>query len=420
MIDIITNLINKFNIYASQNQVIAGAISLWGLTVLSYFCRNIPLKIWKIVKKQTTTKLTLINTHQSYYLFLKWLIRNNYIKNVRSLKINNGKWGDDKEAIKSLGYGNHFFIYKIRPFSILLEQVKNTYSSMERDKITITIVGRSHKFFQHIFDEIKSDNELKNEININKYFKYWQKAPSQYKRDINSIFIKNDVKNEILNHIKRFIENEAWYRKNGIPYQTGILLYGPPGTGKTSLIKAIASNFNKDIYVLPASKLLKIEDAIMSLPNKSILVIEDIDTDISTLKRINTNNDVHHEGMKPINETKKPNEELNDFITAFSNIGDVLNAIDGLITCNGRILIGTTNHKEKLSKALLRDGRFDLKIKLDNIDLEIFQQFFKNYYPDFKVNENIKLRNNISPAKLQNLILKNLTNPKKVIKETSI
>ena len=43
---------------------------------------------------------------------------------------------------------------------------------------------------------------------------------------------------------------ESFYKEHSISYKRGYLLYGPPGTGKTSIIKAIASHFDYDIYII--------------------------------------------------------------------------------------------------------------------------------------------------------------------------
>lgn len=43
-----------------------------------------------------------------------------------------------------------------------------------------------------------------------------------------------------------------------------------------------------------------------------------------------------------------------------------MNALDGIRSVDGRILFMTTNHKEKLDPALLRPGRADVHVKLDN------------------------------------------------------
>lgn len=43
----------------------------------------------------------------------------------------------------------------------------------------------------------------------------------------------------------------------------------------------------------------------------------------------------------------------------------LLNALDGVRSQEGRILIMTTNHREKLDPALLRPGRADVHIELN-------------------------------------------------------
>jgi len=44
----------------------------------------------------------------------------------------------------------------------------------------------------------------------------------------------------------------------------------------------------------------------------------------------------------------------------------LLNALDGVRSQEGRILFMTTNHREKLDPALLRPGRADYHVLLDN------------------------------------------------------
>jgi ATP-dependent 26S proteasome regulatory subunit len=57
----------------------------------------------------------------------------------------------------------------------------------------------------------------------------------------------------------------------------------------------------------------------------------------------------------------------------------LLNALDGVRSQEGRILMMTTNHREKLDPALLRPGRADMA----TIEQ---QQAFANELPEFKIN----------------------------------
>jgi len=408
----INEIFTQFSNYSKLNPIIAGAISLWGLGVFSYFMRNIPKKLWNLFCKHTTTELTLLSSHDAYHSFLSWLKDNDYLKHARSFKITSGMYGSD-ESINSIGYGSHYFLYKLRPFRLHLEQ-QETRALNERDIITITILGRSYKFFNMIFDDITEKEKNINQLKIYKYKEsYWNSIPNQYKRKLNKIFINNSLKQDIMFFIEKFIKSESWYLQNGISYQTGILIYGPSGTGKSSLIKSLASHYNKPLYILPVSKLHSIEESFDLLPEHVIILIEDIDADSITHKR--TSDIKYDEKNSIVSTTKTPVVKNNTPKGINSNLSDILNSIDGVVSGHGRILIATTNYIDKLSLALIRNGRFDLKIELTYINYDITKQFFKNYFPEFDLPVKLKLKDKISPADIQQYILKNIDNPNKVL-----
>jgi chaperone BCS1 len=130
--------------------------------------------------------------------------------------------------------------------------------------------------------------------------------------------------------------SEDWYTEMGIPYKRSYLLYGPPGTGKSSFAQAIASEIKYSICFVNCSD--KINDfnfnrLLNSAPKKSIILIEDVDAIFSE---------------------RKNTEKMNAL--TFSGF---LNSIDGVRSQEGRIIIMTTNFKERLDPALLRPGRID-------------------------------------------------------------
>jgi hypothetical protein len=62
------------------------------------------------------------------------------------------------------------------------------------------------------------------------------------------------------------------------------------------------------------------------------------------------------------------------------NLGGLLEVLDGVVDCPGRILIMTTNHPKKLDKALIRPGRVNQRLFLDYICLEDALNMIQHYY----------------------------------------
>jgi len=61
-------------------------------------------------------------------------------------------------------------------------------------------------------------------------------------------------------------------------------------------------------------------------------------------------------------------------------ISGLLNALDGVVASEGRIIFMTTNHPEKLDAALIRPGRVDVKEYLGWATPYQIQQMFLRFY----------------------------------------
>ena len=429
MFNYFKSLLDMFNIYASKNQMVAGALSLWGLGVISYLCKDIPRKIWGLVKKYSTTTVTISSHHDIFYLFLKWDEKNGFSTKGRYIKIHNGKWGEGG-IIQSLGYGEHYFWFQNHFFVLSMSKEEGTITDKDKDTISMVMFGRNYTILQNMFKEVLDCEERSKdrELYIKKFNDdWWNISSNQRPRSFDTIYIRQDTKEKLLTEIDNFLLREEWYLKNGIPYQMGILLYGPPGTGKTSIIQAISSYMGYPLHILSASSLTNIERAMFKLPEKSLIIIEDIDTNSALQKRYMSIKNVNNKsnslgktceciGEDDVDECPNIPSSTNIINFSFSNLSDILNTIDGVQTHHGRVLIMTTNYIDNLDSALLRPGRIDLKIKIDYADREIVTQFFDRFYPNFRIPINFEVADNISSATIQNYILENLNNPEKVLK----
>lgn len=213
---------------------------------------------------------------------------------------------------------------------------------------------------------------------------------SMHKRDIATLFYNKGIKEEILTHIDSFIDNKSIYDERDLLYKTGILLYGEPGTGKTSLATALATYYGYDLVCVDMGSFDRLDlNTLTSCINcdtsKFIILLEDIDC----LYNLDRNSDgIDKDDKKVINK-------MLQFLDSNNSPRDV-------------IFIATTNHVEKLDPAILRDGRFDLKVEITQADRDTAIQMCKSFnISDEEVEIILRGAESfpINQSKLQNMIL---------------
>jgi len=181
-------------------------------------------------------------------------------------------------------------------------------------------------------------------------------------RPMDSVVLPDDVKTQLFDDLEEFLRSETrqWYREHGIQHKRGYLFHGPPGTGKTSLIQAIAGHFEHNLcHVHLTNPRLTDESlraAMNQAPRRSVLIFEDIDSIFG------------HDREK----------QLLDSTLTFSGL---LNALDGVGKADGQIIILTTNHRERLNPALVRNGRADMHIEFRHASDEQLARMFLRFYP---------------------------------------
>ena len=409
MEDHIVALLTDFAKYSKEYPIVAAGIGMWALGVGTYLIKTLPIRLWRLVIKHATTTLTIASSHISYHEFLQWYEENNYSHNSRSIKISNGRYGYD-HMIKAMGYGTHYFFFGWTPVRLTLVQKEVQASERERDEVMMTVVGRSHKTFDKIFADIKQKKEIKTDkVTVMKFKDDWIRESDQRKRNLDSVCLNDGVRDTIVDFVDSFRLREDFNLQHGINHQTAIMLYGPPGTGKTSVIKAIASHYDLKIYNMSPAAIGNIGNAFASLPENSLVVIEDIDSNKSLFAR---------PGSKTLDKSVRQNdsdlmEEL--MLGGFTSISDVLNAIDGVSVSHGRILLATTNHIESLDPALLRTGRFDLKVEIGYADNFALTQFLERFFPGKSLPNGYQIKDNICSADIQKAAIDNLDDSNKFL-----
>ncbi|XP_061345643.1 AAA-ATPase At3g50940-like [Gastrolobium bilobum] len=192
----------------------------------------------------------------------------------------------------------------------------------------------------------------------------WDSINLEHPSTFETLAMESELKNAVMEDLNRFVKRRDFYKKVGRAWKRGYLLYGPPGTGKSSLIAAMANHLKFDIFDLQLGNIVRDSDLrklLLATANRSILVIEDIDCSVDLPERR------HGDGRK------QADVQL--------TLSGLLNFIDGLWSSCGdeRIIIFTTNHKERLDPALLRPGRMDMHIHMSYCTYEGFKLLASNY-----------------------------------------
>ena len=193
-------------------------------------------------------------------------------------------------------------------------------------------------------------------------YQYWQRDQTAVARPLESVVLPSETKARLTGDMEEFEEDEThnWYRDHGIPYKRSYLFYGVPGAGKTSLIQALAGKHGRNVcYLSPTHPEMtddSIKSAVLKAPSRSIVILEDVDALFSKAR-----------------EKKVQQSPL-----TFSGL---LNALDGVGGSEGQVFILTTNLREELDAALIRNGRVDLHIYFGHADGEQMRLLFKQFYP---------------------------------------
>ncbi|XP_015889982.3 AAA-ATPase At3g50940 [Ziziphus jujuba] len=233
-------------------------------------------------------------------------------------------------------------------------------------------------YLPHILEEYKSIKQEKKTIKIftveyeNLYCNLadaWIPTNLDHPANFETLALDSEIKDFILGDLERFLRRKEYYRKIGKAWKRGYLLYGPPGTGKSSLIAAMANYLNFDIYDLELTEIRsnsELRRLLIAMANRSILVVEDIDCTVEFQDRVN-----HESGPSNVHNSEDKKVTLSG----------MLNFIDGLWSSCGdeRIIVFTTNHKEKLDPALLRPGRMDVHVHMSYCTPCGFKLLASNY-----------------------------------------
>ena len=246
----------------------------------------------------------------------------------------------------------------------LRREVQLAQSVFER--ISLSTLGRSTQYLEGFLQAAVQARAARESDQLAVYIPNpfhggdWMRARLGSRRALESVVLKAGQAEGLLADLERFFASRQRYAQLGIPWRRGYLLYGPPGTGKTSLVSALASELHLNVCTLSlASPIVsdeKIHTLLAAVPQRSLLLIEDVDAFFQA-------REAAHGQVK----------------LSFSGF---LNALDGVATQEGSVLFMTTNHVERLDAALIRAGRIDEQLELGYVDSHQLQRLYFKFDPN--------------------------------------
>lgn len=368
--------------------------------VVMFLLVRMPRSVANFFRQQCLTTL-VFNTASSgwsdynqmqYVAFIKWFSQNRWFGWSRTITFDSD--GRNDGAGVGPGLGRHFFFYGWRLFIFHISEMDSQGTNSQKYKVTLSCVGRTKKPLYDVMEQFMVKPDRANRIGVYRNGSDgWQWVTYANKRSLSSVIMSPELEEELVGSMQKFLESEQWYRERGLNYKLTYLLYGPPGTGKSSLCRALASHFNRDLYILSLSES---SDLLTLLQNAKggMVLIEDIDGFSAARSRTGKKTEMSPRSSaepKRIDEvhdeSQNKSKALEDMLAEWGgmNLSGLLNALDGVVGLDDVIVMMSTNHPERLDEALVRDGRVDVRSEIGYLKDAEIRRYINLFFPDYVV-----------------------------------
>jgi hypothetical protein len=381
-----------------SNQVVAGAIALGLVGVLAAALRNLPGALWGQAKRAIVVTATLDSRNDVFPAFVGWLNDQRFGQKSRWFTVvqaapavaEDEAEADDAPRLQySPAPGFHLFVYRGRLMWMKREIAMNLQVV---ETIHLGALFTTRALMEDLLEGVVRHASARRAhrlplYTVDRWGDQWHLADTKPRRSLASVVLDEGVARRLHDDIHEFFARREWYAQLGIPWRRGYLLYGPPGTGKTSVAYALAGELKLKLATLsltnPKLNDHSIADLLQRTPPRSLILIEDIDAFFNAREKQDARIEVSFSGL--------------------------LNALDGVGAQEGRIVVLTTNHRERLDAALIRPGRIDVEVELSNATAEQLKGLFLRFHPQADSQARALMASyrdrSLSPAQIQQILI---------------
>jgi len=187
-----------------------------------------------------------------------------------------------------------------------------------------------------------------------------------------------DEAKQELEEIVDFLRNADKYTALGAVIPKGVLLMGPPGCGKTLLGRAVAGEAEVPFFYISGSEFVEMFVGVGASRVRDLFEQAKVHT--PCLVFVDELDAVGRQRGAGLGGGHDEREQT---------LNQLLVEMDGFEANSGIIIIAATNRPDILDPALLRPGRFDRRIVVDNPDFKGRQEILNLYLKDKPLQDNV-------------------------------
>ena len=177
----------------------------------------------------------------------------------------------------------------------------------------------------------------------------------------------DEAKKEIMEFVE-FLKDHKKFTDLGAKIPKGALISGPPGTGKTLLAKAVAGEADVPFFSISGSDFVEMFVGVG--PSRVRDLFKEARAEAPCIIFIDEIDAVGR---------KRGSGKAGGIDERENTLNQLLVEMDGFDSTTGIVMLAGTNRADVLDPALLRPGRFDRKILVDNPDIQGRKSIFNIY-----------------------------------------
>lgn len=358
------------------NPYFTAGFGLVGIGALMGIVRSGTSSVEVVLRRQMLMSLEIPSRDFSYQWVMQWLVARG-VHGSRHLGVETTYTKDS--AGRQFAHfdfvpspGRHWMRYKGAFVRVDRDRETRTVemsTGAPWETLTLTTLAWRPQLFQDLLTEAKEAALAREEgmtVIYQSYGPEWRPfGPPKRIRPFDSVVLDGTASEQILQDVQEFLSSHSWYLDRGIPYRRGYLLHGPPGCGKSSFVAALAGKLAYNICILnlgdPGMTDDRLQHLLAVVPPRSLVLLEDVDFAVGE--------------QAPADPTGPYAGVMR---VSFSGL---LNALDGVVATEERIIFMTTNHFRRLPRALVRPGRVDLNVYVGLASRPQLRRMFLRFFP---------------------------------------